>query len=136
MPGIKVDKGLGVIENNQNGENFTKGLEVLAAMAAKFYALGFRFAKWRAVLKIAEGCPSDEAIRVNANGLAQYALICQQNGLVPIVEPEILPDGPHSAEHSQKITEKVLSVVFHALNTHGVFLEGCLLKPNMVTYGS
>lgn len=137
VPGIKVDKGLGVLDNGKE-ENWTKGLEQLPAMAAEFYKLGCRFAKWRAVLKInaTTGCPSDEAITANATGLAKYALICQQNGLVPIVEPEILSDGPHSAEDCQKITEKVLSAVFRELHLHKVLLEGCLLKPNMVTYGS
>ena len=105
-------------------------------MAADFYALGCRFAKWRAVLKIGNGCPTDLAIHENATGLAKYAKICQDNGLVPIVEPEILSDGPHSAEECQRITEKVLSAVFKALADHKVLLEGALLKPNMVTYGS
>lgn len=91
-------------------------------MAAEFYQLGCRFAKWRAVLKIEEGCPSDKAISENAIGLAKYALICQQNGLVPIVEPEILSDGPHSAEDCQRITEKVLSAVFRELHNHRVLL--------------
>jgi fructose-bisphosphate aldolase class I len=103
VPGIKVDKGLGIISNGKE-ENFTKGIEALPAMAAEFYKLGCRFAKWRAVLKIGDGCPTDEAITQNAVGLAKYASICQQNGLVPIVEPEILSDGPHSAEDCQKIT--------------------------------
>lgn len=135
VPGIKVDKGLGILDNGKE-ENFTKGLEALPAMAAEFYALGCRFAKWRAVLKIGDGCPTDLSISENATGLAKYALICQQNGLVPIVEPEILSDGPHSAEECQKITEKVLSAVFKALADHKILLEGCLLKPNMITYGS
>jgi fructose-bisphosphate aldolase, class I len=135
VPGIKVDKGLGVLSNGKE-ENFTKGLEQLPEMAAEFYKLGCRFAKWRSVLKIGNGSPTEEAIRENAVGLAKYASICQKNGLVPIVEPEILSDGPHSAEESQKITEKVLTAVFLELHNHGVFLEGCLLKPNMVTYGS
>jgi fructose-bisphosphate aldolase class I len=135
VPGIKVDKGLGVLSNGKD-ENFTKGLEALPAMAAEFYAVGCRFAKWRAVLKISDGCPSDLAISENAEGLAKYASICQENGLVPIVEPEILSDGPHSVEDSQRITEKVLVAVFAALHKHKVLLEGCLLKPNMVTYGS
>lgn len=135
VPGIKVDKGLGIIDNGKE-ENFTKGLEQLPAMAAEFYKLGCRFAKWRAVLKIGNGCPTEQAIRENAVGLAQYALICQQNGLVPIVEPEILSDGPHSAEDCQRITENVLSAVFRELHNHKILLEGCLLKPNMVTYGS
>lgn len=135
VAGIKVDKGLGVLPNGKE-ENFTKGIEALPAMAADFYALGCRFAKWRAVLKIGDGCPTDLAIQENATGLAKYALICQQNGLVPIVEPEILSDGSHSADESQRVTEKVLSAVFKALADHKVLLEGCLLKPNMVTYGS
>lgn len=104
-------------------------------MAKKFYELGCRFAKWRAVLKIGDNLPSEQAIQANAEGLAEYALICQQNGLVPIVEPEILPDGDHDIVTSQKVTEKVLAAVFKALNDKGVLLEGCLLKPNMVTYG-
>lgn len=135
VPGIKVDKGLGILDNGKE-ENYTKGLEALPAMAADFYALGCRFAKWRAVLKIGNGCPTDLAIHENATGLAKYAKICQEHGLVPIVEPEILSDGPHSAEECQRITEKVLVAVFKALADHKVLLEGCLLKPNMVTYGS
>lgn len=98
--------------------------------------MGCRFAKWRAVLKITEHQPSEQAIHENAWGLARYAAICQQNGLVPIVEPEILNDGTHSIEVSQKVTEKVLSAVFRALNQNNVFLEGCLLKPNMVLCGA
>lgn len=121
IAGIKVDKGLGIIHNTKE-ENFTKGLEALPAMASEFYKLGCRFAKWRAVLKIGEGCPSDLAISENAIGLAKYASICQQHGLVPIVEPEILSDGPHSAEDSQRITEKVLSAVFRELHQHKVLL--------------
>ena len=86
-------------------------------------------------MKISDGCPSDEAIRRNAEDLASYAVICQENGLVPIVEPEILPDGDHDAVTSQKVTEKVLAAVFKAMNDKDVLLEGALLKPNMVTYG-
>ena len=135
VPGIKVDKGLGIL-NNPLTENYTKGLDALPAMAKEFYNLGCRFAKWRAVLKIGNGSPSEQAILENAWGLARYAAICQENGLVPIVEPEILSDGPHSAEECQKITEKVLGVVFNALQKNNILLEGCLLKPNMITYGS
>jgi fructose-bisphosphate aldolase class I len=135
IPGIKVDKGLGLLNNPRN-ENYTKGLDSLPAMAKEFYALGCRFAKWRAVLKIGDGSPSEQAILENAWILARYAAICQENGLVPIVEPEILSDGPHSADDCQRITEKVLSAVFSALHKNNILLEGCLLKPNMVTYGS
>lgn len=105
-------------------------------MAKEFYELGCRFAKWRAVLKIGDGCPSELAIQENAWGLARYASICQENGLVPIVEPEILSDGDHSAEECQRVTEKVLVATFKALHENNILLEGCLLKPNMVTYGS
>lgn len=135
VPGIKVDKGLGIL-NTVNDENYTKGLDALPVMAKEFYNLGCRFAKWRAVLKIGNGSPTETAIQENAWGLARYAAICQQNGLVPIVEPEILSDGPHSAAECQRITEKVLGAVFAALQKNNVLLEGCLLKPNMVLYGS
>ena len=135
VPGIKVDKGLSIINGNKN-ENYTKGLDSLPTMCKEFYNVGCRFAKWRAVLHIGNGTPSEQAVLENAWVLARYAAICQENGLVPIVEPEILSDGPHSAEDCQKITEKVLSAVFSALNKNGVLLEGALLKPNMVTYGS
>ncbi|CAK94271.1 unnamed protein product (macronuclear) [Paramecium tetraurelia] len=135
IAGIKVDKGLGVIPGTQD-ESATLGLDSLANMAAEHYKLGCRFAKWRAVLKIGNGLPSQQAIKENAWGLARYAAICQENGLVPIVEPEILADGDHSIDVCQKVTEKVLAAVFKALNENNVFLEGCLLKPNMVTPGS
>lgn len=135
IAGIKVDKGLGIL-NNGKEENFTKGIDALPAMAKEFYNLGCRFAKWRAVLKIENGCPSELAIQENAWNLARYAAICQENGLVPIVEPEILSDGSHSAEECQKITERVLEAVFHALKINNILLEGCLLKPNMILYGS
>lgn len=84
-------------------------------MTKEFYAIGCRFAKWRATLKIGDGCPSEQAIQDNAWGLARYAAICQSNGLVPIVEPEILSDGNHSIEVTQKVAERVLSAVFKAL---------------------
>lgn len=134
VAGIKVDKGLSIL--NEKGENLTKGLDALPAMAKEFYEQGCRFAKWRAVLKIGNGCPSEQAITENAWVLARYASICQQNGLVPIVEPEIMSDGNHSAEFCQKVTEKVLTAVFSALQKNNVLLEGCLLKPNMILYGS
>jgi fructose-bisphosphate aldolase class I len=135
VAGIKVDKGIEVLPGTKD-ETATKGLDTLAKMAAEHYAIGCRFAKWRSVLKIGNGLPSDQAIHENAWGLARYAAICQNNGLVPIVEPEILADGDHSIEVCQKVTEKVLAATFKALNENNVFLEGCLLKPNMVTPGS
>jgi len=135
VPGIKLDKGLGVLPGTDD-ENYTKGLDTLPALAKEHYDLGFRFAKWRAVLRIGNGLPSEQAIQENAWTLARYAAICQQNGLVPIVEPEILPDGEHSAEVSQRVTERVLVATFKALSDNNIVLEGALLKPNMVTYGS
>ncbi|KRX09161.1 hypothetical protein PPERSA_08877 [Pseudocohnilembus persalinus] len=136
VPGIKVDKGLQKIPGTD--ETSTKGLDSLAAMAKEYYGYGCRFAKWRSVLQIdiEKNQPSELAIQENAWGLARYAAICQENGLVPIVEPEILVDGTHSIEQSQKVTEKVLSAVFRALQQQNIFFEGCLLKPNMVTPGS
>ena len=102
----------------------------------KYKADGAHFAKWRCTLKIGEHEPSHLSILENANVLARYASICQQNGLVPIVEPEVLPDGDHDLEKCQKVTEKVLAAVYKALSDHHVFLEGTLLKPNMVTAGN
>ncbi|KAK9153771.1 hypothetical protein Sjap_001251 [Stephania japonica] len=119
-----------------NGETTTQGLDGLAQRCQQYYAAGARFAKWRAVLKIGPNEPSQLAINENANGLARYAIICQENGLVPIVEPEILVDGPHDIERCAYATEIVLAACYKALNDHHVLLEGTLLKPNMVTPGS
>lgn len=135
LSGIKVDQGLKVLPGTDD-ETATMGLDTLDAMAKEYYAIGCRFAKWRAVLKISNGCPSEQAIQENAWGLARYGAICQANGLVPIIEPEILIDGPHSIETSQKVTERVLASVIKALQENNIFWEGCLLKPNMVTSGS
>jgi len=134
IPGIKVDKGLYNISGTDEETN-TWGLDGLAERCQKYYAQGARFAKWRAALKIGVREPSELAIHENAHGLARYAIVCQENGLVPIVEPEILMDGTHSLAECQAVTEKVLAAVFKALNDHQVFLEGALLKPNMVTPG-
>jgi len=108
----------------------------LAKRCKEFYDKGCRFAKWRAVLKIEDGCPTPQAMQENAWGLARYAAICQENGLVPIVEPEIVPDGSHSIDKCLLVTQKVLAVVFKALHDNNIFFEGMLLKPNMVTPGS
>ncbi|XP_069047441.1 fructose-bisphosphate aldolase B [Lepisosteus oculatus] len=132
--GIKVDKGTAALAGT-DGETTTQGLDGLAERCAQYKKDGVDFAKWRCVLKISESCPSSLAIAENANVLARYASICQQNGLVPIVEPEILPDGDHDLLRCQYVTEKVLSAVYKALNDHHVYLEGTLLKPNMVTAG-
>ncbi|VFQ88048.1 unnamed protein product [Cuscuta campestris] len=134
LPGIKVDKGTVELAGT-NGETTTQGLDGLAERCKKYYEAGARFAKWRAVLKIGDTEPSQLAINENANGLARYAIICQQNGLVPIVEPEILVDGAHDINKCADVTERVLAACFKALNDHHVLLEGILLKPNMVTPG-
>ncbi|XP_022856187.1 fructose-bisphosphate aldolase, cytoplasmic isozyme-like, partial [Olea europaea var. sylvestris] len=113
LPGIKVDKGTVELAGT-NGETTTQGLDGLAQRCQQYYAAGARFAKWRAVLKIGPNEPSQLAINENANGLARYAIICQENGLVPIVEPEILIDGPHDINKSADVTERVLAAVYKA----------------------
>ncbi|KAE9615174.1 hypothetical protein Lal_00048168 [Lupinus albus] len=135
LPGIKVDKGTVELAGT-NGETTTQGLDGLAQRLQKYYDAGARFAKWRAVLKIGPNEPSELAIHENAYGLARYAVLSQENGLVPIVEPEILVDGPHDIKKSAEVTERVLAATYKALSDHHVLLEGTLLKPNMVTPGS
>ncbi|KAH0628395.1 hypothetical protein JD844_009493 [Phrynosoma platyrhinos] len=132
--GIKLDKGTAPLAGT-NGETTIQGLDGLAERCAQYKKDGADFGKWRAVLKISDTTPSTLAIQENANTLARYASICQQHGLVPIVEPEILPDGDHDLQRCQYVTEKVLAAVYKALNDHHVYLEGTLLKPNMVTAG-
>jgi len=134
IPGIKVDKGVVNLFCSEE-EGTTQGLDDLDQRCAKYKKDGCHFAKWRSVLKIGKNTPSHQAMIENANVLARYASICQKNGLVPIVEPEILPDGDHDLERCQKVTEVVLSFCYKALQDHHVFLEGTLLKPNMVTAG-
>lgn len=134
IPGIKVDKGVVDLAGSLN-ECTTQGLDGLGERCAQYKKDGCHFAKWRSVLKISSHTPSFQAMLENANVLARYASICQQNGLVPIVEPEVLPDGDHDLETSQKVTEQVLSFVYKALADHHVYLEGTLLKPNMCTAG-
>ncbi|CAN1357090.1 Fructose-bisphosphate aldolase, cytoplasmic isozyme, partial [Linum perenne] len=125
LPGIKVDKGTVELAGT-NGETTTTGLDGLGQRCAKYYEAGARFAKWRAVLKIGPNEPSQLAINENANGLARYAIICQENGLVPIVEPEILVDGSHDIDRCLDVTERVLAACYKALNDHHVFLEGTI----------
>lgn len=134
LVGIKVDKGVVPLAGT-NGETTTQGLDGLSERCAQYKKDGADFAKWRCVLKISETTPSELSILENANVLARYASICQQNGIVPIVEPEILPDGEHDLKRCQYVTEKVLAAVYKALSDHHVYLEGTLLKPNMVTAG-
>ncbi|KAL2641732.1 hypothetical protein R1flu_009319 [Riccia fluitans] len=136
VPGIKVDTGLQPIDGT-DGETATQGLDGLGERCRRYYQQGARFAKWRAVIKVdAEKHPSSTAIIENAHGLARYAQICQANGLVPIVEPEVtLGDGDYSIERTAYISERVNSHVFRFLNEYNVILEGILLKPNMILPG-
>eukprot|EP01066_Platyproteum_vivax_P017741 Platyproteum_vivax@DN7429_c0_g1_i1.p1 len=137
VPGIKVDKGLVALPLS-DGETSTAGLDGLGKRCEDYYKAGARFAKWRAVLSIStkDGKPSELSIQETVHTLARYAAICQENKLVPIVEPEILTDGDHDIETCAAVTEKVLVAQFKALHDHHVLLEGCLLKPNMVTAGA
>lgn len=138
LPGIKVDKGIQPLFGT-NGECVTQGIDGLGERCAAYYAAGARFAKWRAVLHIKDAIgatPSKVAIDENAQTLARYASICQANGLVPIVEPEVLMDGDFSIETAAIATEKILAACYKALSDHHVLLEGTLLKPNMVRSGS
>ncbi|XP_022832148.1 fructose-bisphosphate aldolase isoform X3 [Spodoptera litura] len=134
IPGIKVDKGVVPLFGSED-ECTTQGLDDLAQRCAQYKKDGCHFAKWRCVLKIGRFTPSYQAIMENANVLARYASICQSQRIVPIVEPEVLPDGEHDLDRAQKVTEVVLAAVYKALSDHHVYLEGTLLKPNMVTPG-
>nr|AZL94187.1 iron ABC transporter substrate-binding protein [Cardiosporidium cionae] len=137
IPGIKVDTGLVNIPGTDE-EKYTEGIDGLAKRCANYYKAGARFAKWRAALSIdvAKNKPSDVAVAVATQSMARYARVCQENGLVPIVEPEILSDGTHSIEVCAEVMERVLVAQYKALHDYGVFLEGTLLKPNMATSGS
>ncbi len=134
LPGIKVDTGAKPLAGS-DGETVTEGLDGLADRVAEYAELGARFAKWRAVIKIGDGIPSAAAIHVNAHALARYAKICQEGGLVPIVEPEVLMDGDHTIEDCAEVTEETLTAVYSELFAQGVMLEGTILKPNMVISG-
>lgn len=135
VPGIKVDKGT-VLLPNFPGETVTQGLDGLAQRLSEYKQLGARFAKWRAVIAIGAGLPTPQAIAANAHVLARYAAICQEQGVVPIVEPEVLMEGDHTLATCARVTEEVLHAVFHALHQQRVALECMLLKPNMVLPGS
>ena len=134
IPGIKVDKGAHSLPGTE-GEKVTEGLDGLDARLKEYYELGARFAKWRAVITINESEPSSTCVAANAHALARYAALCQENGIVPIVEPEILMDGSHTIEDSFVVTEEVLHSVFYELYGQNVLLEGMILKPNMVLSG-
>jgi fructose-bisphosphate aldolase class I len=130
-----VDAGAKELAGNP-GEKVTEGLDGLRDRLAEYVRMGARFAKWRAVIAIGEGIPSRGCIGANAQALARYAALCQEAGLVPVVEPEVLMDGNHTLEQCFEITEKVLREVFCQLYTQRVMLEGMILKPNMVLPGS
>jgi fructose-bisphosphate aldolase class I len=134
LPGIKVDKGTIPIINSEN-ETFTQGLDDLGKRCAKYYEEGCRFSKWRAVFRIGKNTPSLNAIKENAAGLARFAIISQENGLVPIVEPEVLCEGEHDIDECANKSEKVFHEVFNTLFDYGVLFEGMLLKPNMIIPG-
>ena len=134
IPGIKVDKGTTPLAKSPN-ELVTDGLDGLRARLVEYRELGARFAKWRAVIDIGDGIPSQYCIDVNAHALARYAALCQDEGIVPIVEPEVLMDGDHSIERCSTVTTATLHTVFDALFAQRVELDGMLLKPNMVIPG-
>lgn len=133
VPGIKVDEGLAEFEGSI--EQYTKGLEGLGDRLENYKKFGCRFAKWRAVYHITENTPTEMAIKRNAHDLAKYAKICQEHGMVPIVEPEVLLDGTHSIDTCHKITEKALREVFAAMKKENVMIDCAILKPSMVISG-
>jgi len=135
LPGIKVDKGLQPIENCP-GETVTVGLDGLDERLKEYAEMGAKFTKWRAVINIGDGIPSDECINANMDALAQYAKCAQENGMVPIVEPEVLMDGEHSIDACYDATERSLKSLFEHLEKYEVNIKGTILKPNMVTSGS
>jgi fructose-bisphosphate aldolase class I len=134
IPGIKVDAGAKDMAGHP-GEKITEGLDGLCDRLTEYSQMGARFAKWRAVIAVGDGIPSRGCIEANAQALARYAALCQEAGLVPIVEPEVLMDGGHTLEMCCKVTEEVLRTVFNQLYAQRVTLEGMLLKPNMVLPG-
>jgi fructose-bisphosphate aldolase class I len=135
ITGIKVDNSTHNLAGAP-GEFITEGLDGLRGRLTEYYGLGARFAKWRALITIGEGRPSDNAIRTNMHALGRYSALCQEQGLVPIVEPEVLMDGSHSIDDCRSATTRSLKVVFEELDNQGVDLEGIVLKPNMVISGS
>src|SRR5437764_2619096 len=134
LPGIKVDKGTTALPNS-DGDLITLGLDGLSERLKGYKAQGARFAKWREVYGITDRNPTALGVKANAEALASYAAICQAEGIVPIVEPEVLMDGDHTMERCDEITEAVLHAVFHALHRHKVVLEYMVLKPSMVVPG-
>jgi len=135
LPGIKVDAGAKPLAGRPL-EHVTEGLDGLRERLAEYRGLGARFAKWRAVFEVSDALPSAGCVATNADALARYAALCQEQELVPIVEPEVLMDGAHTIERCAEVTGNVLRGVFEALFEQGIQLEGMLLKPNMVVAGS
>jgi fructose-bisphosphate aldolase, class I len=134
LPGIKVDTGAKALALYPN-ETMTEGLDGLRERFVEYYQLGARFAKWRAVIDIGNGIPTRGAIEANAQGLARYAALAQEQNIVPIVEPEVLMDGAHTIERCEEVTNAVLAEVFQQLQRARIHLEGMILKPNMVISG-
>ena len=134
IPGIKVDTGAKDLAGRP-GEKISEGLDGLRDRLIEYYQMGARFAKWRAVINITDNIPTRGAIEANALTLARYAALCQEAGLVPIVEPEVLMDGNHTMDRCFEVTEEVLHTVFNQLYTQGVILEGIILKPKMIVPG-
>src|ERR1700675_3994733 len=135
IPGIKVDTGAKDMAGYPR-EKITEGLDGLPDRLAEYSHMGARFAKWGAVIAVGDGIPSRSCIEANAQALARYAALCQEAGLVPVVEPEVLMDGGHSRARCREATEEVHLMVFRQLYAQGVMLEGMILKPNMVLPGS
>ena len=135
IPGIKVDTGAKALAGYP-GETVTEGLDGLRDRLEEYSGLGAKFAKWRAVIHIGDGVPSEYGLSANAHALARYAALCQEAGIVPIVEPEVLMDGDHSIERCEEVTAATLDVVFAEQRAHKVALEGIVLKPNMVISGT
>ena len=135
LPGIKVDKGISPLDSSPE-ENITGGLDGLNERCSEYFNLGAKFTKWRAVIKIGDGLPSQEAIKANMDALADYAKIVQENNMVPIVEPEVLMDGSHTIESCEDATKRCLRTLFESLAEKNVLVEGTILKPNMVVSGN
>ena len=135
IPGIKVDTGAKAMAGHA-GERITEGLDRLRDRLADYAQMGAHFVKWRALIVIGDGIPSRACVEANAQALARYAALCQEAGLVPVVEPEVLMEGAHTLERCREVTEEVQRAVFSQLYTQGVMLEGMILKPNMVLPGA
>lgn len=135
LPGIKVDTGAKLLAGF-GGEKITEGLDGLRERCEEYFAMGARFAKWRAVITIGDGMPTQACVSTNAHALARYAAICQEQGLVPIIEPEVLMGGSHSAQRCYEVTAEILAATFKECEIQGVHIPGALLKPNMIIAGN